>query len=45
MSAQGHVIIRNRLFWMNKRFAKPGLYIWNGKNNVRIFPWFKGHRL
>lgn len=31
-------IIKGRLYWANKRFQKPGLYLWTGKRNLRLFP-------
>lgn len=36
--AQMKTLIRGRLFWASRRFDKPGLVLWIGKKNVRIFP-------
>lgn len=31
--------IPGRWYWANRRdFVKPGLYVWTGKNNLRVIP-------
>lgn len=29
------------LWWAGNRFERPGLYYWNGRENVRLIPWVK----
>lgn len=41
MSSPMTTLVRGRLFWAGKRFADPGLYLFTGRDNVRLIPWFK----
>jgi len=38
MSSPMTPVIEGRLYWAGRRFTHRGLWIWNGKRNLRIVP-------